>query len=96
MPMKKHSRPHIVNYWDSHLLELWRWYSFTKNLKKQQQQDENPCFMFTIILVHKIIVMIGDAFGYDTCLALRQHVNFKGMKLNGFSIGNVLEKFKAS
>jgi len=34
-----------------------------KNLKKQQQQDENPCFMFTIIFVHKIIVMIDDALG---------------------------------
>jgi len=49
--------------------------SSTKNLKKQQQQDGNPCFMFTIILVHKIIVMINDVFGCD----LSQHVYFKGL-----------------
>jgi len=29
--------------------------------------------------VHKIIVMIDDAFGCDICLALCQHVNFKGL-----------------
>jgi len=60
----------FVNYLDSHLLKLWRWCSSTKNLKKQQQQDENPCFMFTIIFVHKIIVMIDDTFGCDTCVWL--------------------------
>jgi len=86
----------FVNYWDSHLLKLWRWYSSTKNLKTQQQWDGNPCFMFTIIFVHKIIVMIDDAFECDTCLALCQHVNFKGLWLNGFSIGNVLKNFEAS
>jgi len=53
--------------------------SSTKNLKKQQQQDGNPCFMFTIIFMHKIIMMIDDTFGHDTCLALCQHVNFKGL-----------------
>jgi len=52
--------------------------------------------MFTIIFVHKIIVMTDDIFGCDTCLALCQHINFKGLKLNGFSIGNVLENFEAS
>ena len=53
----------------SYLLKLWRWYSTTKNLKKQQQRDGNPCFMFTKIFVHKITVMIDDTFGYNTCLA---------------------------
>jgi len=69
----------FVNYWYLHLLKLWRWYSSTKNLERQQQQDENPCFMFTIIFVHKIIVMIDNVFGCNTCLALCQHVNFKGL-----------------
>ena len=40
----------IYTYW-----KLWRWHSSTKNLKKQQQQDGNICFMFTIIFVHKIM-----------------------------------------
>jgi len=31
-----------------------------------------------------------------TLVWLCQHVNFKGLKLNGFSIGIVLENFKAS
>jgi len=44
--------------------------------------------------MHKIIVIIDDAFGCGTYLALCQLVNFKGF--NGFSIGNVLENFKAS
>jgi len=35
--------------------------------------------MLTITFVHKIIVMIDDAFGCDTCLALCQHINFKGL-----------------
>jgi len=38
--------------------------------------------MFTIIFMHKIIViivMIDDVFGRNTCLALCQHVNFKGL-----------------
>jgi len=35
--------------------------------------------MFTIIFVYKIIVMIDDAFGRETFLALCQHVNFKGL-----------------
>jgi len=69
----------FVNYWDLYLLKLWRWYSSTKNMKKQQQQDENQCFMSTIIFVHKIILMINDAFRHNTCLALCQHVNFKGL-----------------
>jgi len=29
----------FVNYWYLHLLKLWRWYSSTNNLKRQQQQD---------------------------------------------------------
>jgi len=67
----------FVNYWYLHLLKLWRWYySSTKNLKRQQQQDENPCFMYTIIFLHE---MIDDTFGRNTCLALCQHVNFKGL-----------------
>jgi len=52
--------------------------------------------MFTIIFVHEIIVIIDDtAFGYDTCLTLCQHINFKGLQLAGFSIGNVLGNFEA-
>jgi len=60
-----------------HLLKLWRWYSSTKNFEKQQQQDRNPCFMFTIIFVYKIIVMIDDAFRCNTCLTLYQRVVVK-------------------
>jgi len=50
-----------------------------QELEKQQQRDGNSCFMFTIIFVHKIIVIIDDAIGRDTCLALYQYVNFKGL-----------------
>jgi len=53
-------------------------------------------YVHYIIFMHKIIVMIDVTFGCDTCLALCQHINFKGLKLNSFSIGNVLENFEAS
>jgi len=69
----------VKNCFNVNLLKLWGWYSSTKNLKKQQQQDGNPCFMFTIIFVHKIIVMIDDTFGRDTCLVLCQQINLKGL-----------------
>jgi len=80
----QHQKRNIVvhiffNYWDLYLLKLWRCYSSTKNSKKQQQRDGNPCFIFTIIFVHNIIVMIDDAFGCNTCLALCQHASFKGL-----------------
>jgi len=66
-----------------------------QELEKATAVRWKSMFMFTIIFVYKIIVMIDDVFGRNTCLALCQHVNFKGLWLNGFSIGNVLKKFEA-
>jgi len=64
-----------------------------KTRKSNNKEMENPYFY---VHYHKIIVMIDDIFGCDTCLVLYQHVNLKGLKLNGFSIANVFENFKAS
>jgi len=50
-----------------------------QELKTQQQRDGNPCFMFAIIFVHKIIVMIDDTLGCNTCLALCWLIYFKGL-----------------
>jgi len=44
---------------------------------KCNSSEMEPCFMFTIIFMYKIIVMIDDTFGCKTCLALCLHVNFK-------------------
>jgi len=36
-------------------------------------------FMFYVHYNFHALVIIDDAFGRDTCLALCQHVNFKGL-----------------
>jgi len=45
-----------------------------QELEKQQQQDGN-------LFLCKIIVIIDDAFGHDTSLALCQLINFKGLEM---------------
>jgi len=65
------------------ITEIYTYLSYgdgiAEGLEKATAARWNPYFMFTIIFLHKITVMNDDTFGGDTCLALCQHVNFKGL-----------------
>jgi len=48
--------------------------------KKQQQRDGNPCMFYVHYNFHaQDYCMIDDTYGRDTCLALCEHINFKGL-----------------